>query len=118
MKIDEDNLITDFMEKPKDPPAMPGDETKSLASMGIYVFDADYLYDILQKDSQNPNSHRDFGMDIIPALVKEHKAHAHNFAKSCIRNRGDKSLVYWRDVGTIDDYWEANMDLASIEHQL
>lgn len=118
MKIDNDNLITDFMEKPQDPPPMPGDDTKSLASMGIYVFDADYLYDILQKDSETPGSHRDFGMDIIPALVKERKAHAHNFAKSCIRNRGDKNLVYWRDVGTIDAYWEANMDIASIEPQL
>lgn len=118
MKVDEDNLITEFVEKPKDPAPMPGDDTKSLASMGIYVFDADFLYQVLQKDADTQGSHRDFGMDIIPALVKERKAHAHNFTKSCIRNRGDKSIVYWRDVGTIDAYWAANMDIASIEPQL
>ncbi|MBQ9275182.1 MAG: glucose-1-phosphate adenylyltransferase [Succinivibrio sp.] len=118
MKIDNDNLITEFIEKPADPPAMPGNDKMSLASMGIYVFDADFLYERLSKDAATPGSHRDFGMDIIPALVKERKAHAHNFAKSCIRNRGDKSIVYWRDVGTIDAYWAANMDLASVEPQL
>ncbi|MBO5565649.1 MAG: glucose-1-phosphate adenylyltransferase [Succinivibrio sp.] len=118
MSIDDSNLITEFVEKPKDPAPMPGDPTKSLASMGIYVFDADFLYDILAKDANNKDSHRDFGMDIIPAMVKARKAHAHDFSKSCIRNRGDKSFVYWRDVGTIDAYWAANMDIASIEPQL
>ncbi len=118
MNVDDDNLITQFIEKPKDPPAMPGDPNKSLASMGIYVFDADFLYDVLQKDAETKGSHRDFGMDIIPQVVKDRKAHAHNFTKSCIRNSGNKDLVYWRDVGTIDAYWAANMDIASIEPQL
>ena len=118
MKINEDNLITEFVEKPKDPAAMPGNPNMSLASMGIYVFDADFLYQVLDKDAVTEGSHRDFGMDIIPALVREKLVHAHDFSKSCIRNRGNKSIVYWRDVGTIDAYWEANMDIASVQPQL
>ena len=94
MAVDNEGTITDFVEKPADPPHMPGDETKSLASMGIYVFDADYLYEALQKDAENPNSRRDFGMDIIPAMVKERKAHAHDFSISCIRNAGNPDICY------------------------
>ena len=118
MQVDSNSMITDFLEKPKDPPAMPGDDTKSLASMGIYVFNADFLYDVLQKDAATEGSRRDFGFDIIPALVREHKAHAHDFALSCIRNQGNPELCYWRDVGTIDAYWEANMDIAAVQPQL
>ena len=118
MAVDNEGTITDFVEKPADPPHMPGDETKSLASMGIYVFDADYLYEALLMDAENPNSRRDFGMDIIPAMVKERKAHAHDFSISCIRNAGNPDICYWRDVGTIDAYWEANMDIAAVQPQL
>ena len=118
MNIDENNLVVDFVEKPQDPPAMPNNPGMSLASMGIYVFDADFLYDVLQKDAENPNSRRDFGMDIIPALVGQRKVHAHDFSKSCIRNRGNRDLIYWRYVGTIDAYGEANMDIVSIQPQL
>ena len=118
MNVDENNLVTDFVEKPKDPPTMPNNPYMSLASMGIYVFDADFLYDVLQEDAQAKDSHRDFGMDIIPKLVQKRLVHAHDFSKSCIRNRGNKDIVYWRDVGTVDAYWEANMDIASVEPQL
>lgn len=118
MKVNDDNLITEFVEKPENPATMPGNPDMSLASMGIYVFDADFLYQTLDKDAANPDSHRDFGKDIIPALVNEHLVHAHDFSKSCIRNRGNKSIVYWRDVGTIDAYWAANMDIASVQPQL
>ncbi len=118
MEVNDDNLITKFVEKPKDPPAMPGNPNMSLASMGIYVFDADFLYQVLDRDAATKGSHRDFGMDIIPAMVRDHLAHAHDFSKSCIRNRGNKSIVYWRDVGTIDAYWAANMDIASVQPQL
>lgn len=118
MEVNDDNLITKFVEKPKDPPSMPGNPNMSLASMGIYVFDADFLYQVLDRDAATKGSHRDFGMDIIPAMVRDHLAHAHDFSKSCIRNRGNKSIVYWRDVGTIDAYWEANMDIASVQPQL
>lgn len=118
MKIDENNLITEFMEKPKDPPAMPGHPDKSLASMGIYVFDADFLYQLLAEDAANPESHRDFGMDIIPRLVGERKAHAHDYSRSCVFNVANPNVFYWRDVGTIDAFWDANMDIASIQPQL
>lgn len=118
MKVDESNRITDFVEKPKDPPPMPGDPNKSLASMGIYVFDADFMYEILQKDAEDEKSHRDFGMDIIPKLVREGKAYAHDYSLSCIRNVGNPNIIYWRDVGTIDAFWDANMDIASIQPQL
>ena len=118
MKTDENGLITDFIEKPKDPPAMPNNPDMSLASMGIYVFDADFLYQILEEDAHNPGSKRDFGMDIIPSLVAKRQAYAHDFSLSCIRNKGMPDICYWRDVGTIDAYWEANMDIASVQPQL
>lgn len=118
MQVDNNHMITDFLEKPKDPPGMPGDDNKTLASMGIYVFNAEFLYDVLNADAKNENSRRDFGFDIIPALVRDHKAHAHDFALSCIRNQGCKDICYWRDVGTIDAYWEANMDIAAVQPQL
>lgn len=118
MAVDGDGVITDFVEKPKDPPAMPGNPNMSLASMGIYCFDAEFLYEMLQKDAETPGSHRDFGMDIIPALVKQRLAYAHDFSISCIRNKGCPEIAYWRDVGTIDAYWEANMDIASVQPQL
>ncbi|MDO4675088.1 MAG: glucose-1-phosphate adenylyltransferase [Anaerobiospirillum succiniciproducens] len=118
MQIDNNAMVTDFLEKPKDPPGMPNDENHTLASMGIYVFNADYLYEVLTADANNENSRRDFGFDIIPALVQQHKVHAHDFALSCIRNQGWKDICYWRDVGTIDAYWEANMDIAAVQPQL
>lgn len=104
MAVDNENRIVEFKEKPKDPPAMPGREDMSLGSMGIYVFDADYLYETLQRDSHAEGSKHDFGMDIIPQAVKEKVAYAHDFTLSCIRNRGNKDICYWRDVGTIDAY--------------
>ena len=118
MQVDNNNLITDFLEKPADPPGMPNDPDRSLASMGIYVFNAEFLYNVLNEDARTEGSRRDFGFDIIPKLVKEHKAHAHDFSMSCIRNQGNLEICYWRDVGTIDAYWEANMDVASVQPQL
>ena len=118
MNVDQDWLVTDFVEKPLDPPTMPSNPYMSLASMGIYVFDAEFLYEILSRDAGNRDSHHDFGMDIIPPLVQQRMVHAHDFTKSCIRNRGNTDIVFWRDVGTVDAYWEANMDIASIQPQL
>jgi glucose-1-phosphate adenylyltransferase len=83
----------------------------ALASMGIYVFETQFLIDQLKRDAADPHSSRDFGRDIIPYLVKHGKAIAHRFAQSCVRST-DEAEVYWRDVGTIDAYWEANIDLA------
>ena len=118
MQVDNNNMITDFLEKPADPPGMPNDPDRSLASMGIYVFNAEFLYNVLNEDARTEGSRRDFGFDIIPKLVKEHKAHAHDFSMSCIRNQGNLEICYWRDVGTIDAYWEANMDVAAVQPQL
>jgi glucose-1-phosphate adenylyltransferase len=117
MHVDDSDKILDFVEKPADPPAMPGDETKSLASMGIYVFEAEYLYEILEKDAQNPKSENDFGKDIIPAIVAEGGARAHPFSRSCVMS-GLETEPYWRDVGTIDAYWQANIDLTDFEPKL
>jgi glucose-1-phosphate adenylyltransferase len=117
MHVDDSDKILDFVEKPADPPAMPGDETKSLASMGIYVFEAEYLYEILEKDAQNPKSDNDFGKDIIPAIVAEGGARAHPFSRSCVMS-GLETEPYWRDVGTIDAYWQANIDLTDFEPKL
>ncbi len=111
MAVDAADRITSFLEKPKDPPGMPDKPDQALASMGIYVFETQFLIDQLKRDAANPNSSRDFGRDIIPYLVENGKALAHRFASSCIRST-DEAEVYWRDVGTIDAYWEANIDLA------
>ncbi len=112
MAIDEARHITDFVEKPQDPPAMPGHPEVSLASMGIYVFNADYLYHLLEEDARNPESSHDFGKDLIPRAVAEHQAFAHPFSMSAIATP-PFSGPYWRDVGTVDAYWAANLDLAS-----
>ena len=117
MAVDESDRITAFVEKPADPPAMPGKPDVSLASMGIYVFNTRFLFDELRRDAETPGSTRDFGKDIIPYLVKHGKAVAHRFADSCVRSEGE-AAAYWRDVGTIDAYWEANIDLTDVVPQL
>jgi glucose-1-phosphate adenylyltransferase len=112
MAVDSERLITDFVEKPADPPAMPGQPNMALASMGIYVFDAKYLYEELSRDMSDPGSNHDFGKDIIPRAVANRCAVAHPFGLSCVSTHaGDEP--YWRDVGTIDAYWDANIDLTA-----
>ncbi len=111
MAIDTNSRIIDFVEKPADPPAMPGHPDQALASMGIYVFQTKFLIDLLRKDQEDPNSSHDFGKDIIPAIVKGGKAIAHKFSDSCVRSSSEDE-PYWRDVGTIDAFWEANIDLT------
>ncbi len=111
MAIDESARIIDFVEKPADPPAMPGHPDLALASMGIYVFKTSFLIDLLRQDQDDPNSSHDFGKDIIPAIVKGGKAIAHKFSDSCVRSSSEAE-PYWRDVGTIDAFWEANIDLT------
>ncbi len=114
MAIDERRNITAFVEKPADPPAMPGKPQRSLASMGIYIFNARYLYRELERDLADPNSSHDFGKDIIPKAVKAGKAAAHPFELSCVGKRMGLP-PYWRDVGTIDAYWDANIDLTATD---
>ncbi len=117
MAIDGQRIITAFIEKPADPPAMPGNDAVALASMGIYVFDADYLYSLLEEDLANPESSHDFGKDVIPRAVSEGRALAHPFSMSCV-SRVAGITPYWRDVGTIDAFWSANLDLASTTPEL
>lgn len=111
MAVDANSVITDFIEKPADPPSIPGDPAHSLASMGIYVFETRFLFEQLQRDAAERDSKRDFGGDIIPYIVKHGKAVAHRFADSCIR-AAEEIEEYWRDVGTLDAYFEANLDLT------
>lgn len=112
MAIDESSKITAFVEKPDEPPTMPGNPNVSLASMGIYIFNARYLFDELERDLADPDSSHDFGKDIIPAAVQKGCASAHPFGLSCVR-KDPSEVPYWRDVGTIDAYWDANMDLTA-----
>jgi glucose-1-phosphate adenylyltransferase len=117
VNIDEDDRIVSFVEKPTNPPAMPGNPNESLASMGIYVFSTDFLIDQLKRDASDPNSSRDFGKDLIPYIVRHGKAIAHHFSRSCVRSSG-QSRAYWRDVGTLDAYWQANIDLTDVVPEL
>ena len=114
MAIDATRRITDFVEKPADPPTLPGKPGRSLASMGIYIFNARYLYRELERDMADPNSSHDFGKDIIPKLVKAGVAVAHPFELSCVGGKAGHP-PYWRDVGTIDAYWDANIDLTATD---
>jgi glucose-1-phosphate adenylyltransferase len=111
MHVDEHDRIIAFVEKPKDPPGIPGNPDFALASMGIYVFNTNYLLDLLADDAAKADSSHDFGKDIIPLIVKQGKAVAHRFPNSCVKS-SKEAVAYWRDVGTVDAYWEANLDLC------
>ena len=113
MQVDATDRILDFVEKSSSPPTMPGRADRCLASMGIYVFGTEFLAEELRRDAADPTSSHDFGKDIIPRLVKEAKAVAHPFERSCIRATPD-APSYWRDVGTIDSYFTANIDLTQV----
>lgn len=117
VNADAEGNILGFLEKPADPPCIPGQPDKSYASMGIYVFNADFLYEQLYRDNKLAHSSRDFGQDIIPYLVGRCKLMAHRFADSCVVSIG-QSEAYWRDVGTIDAYWSANIDLTTVTPSL
>ena len=117
MHVDKTDTIIDFVEKPADPPGIPGNESMALASMGIYVFHTRFLIDLLKADANDPNSSRDFGKDLIPHIVKNGKAVAHRFNESCVRAEMETES-YWRDVGTVDAYWQANIDLTDIVPEL
>ncbi len=114
--VDTEGRIVGFVEKPEDPPCIPGKPGVCLASMGIYLFKADFLFRELLRDAEDPLSTHDFGKDLIPYLLDKAKVCAHRFEKSCIPNL-DKA-PYWRDAGTVDAYWEANMDLTYVDPAL
>jgi len=115
MAVDAGMRITDFVEKPTDPPAMPGKPDVALASMGIYIFNARYLFDELEREFATRDTNHDFGKDVVPRAVSAGVAHAHSFERSCV---GKPGKSYWRDVGTIDAYWQANIDLTAREPDL
>jgi len=117
MHVDGRDRVIDFVEKPKDPPGIPDKPDMALASMGIYVFETRFLMEQLRRDAQTEGSSRDFGKDIIPYIVKNGSAWAHRFPRSCVRSPNEE-VAYWRDVGTIDAYWKANIDLTDVTPQL
>lgn len=117
MHVDEHDRILEFMEKPADPPAMPGRPDEALASMGIYVFETKRLFEILAEDAADASSKHDFGGDIVPRLVRTGKAVAHPFSRSCVLT-GEETTPYWRDVGTVDAFWQANLDLTDFRPEL
>lgn len=112
MTIDEDCRITKFTEKPKEPEGIPGKLDKCLASMGIYIFKTKYLYNTLTADASDKTSTHDFGKDIVPASIKNNMTLAYPFLDK------DGEPGYWRDVGTIDSYWKANMEMCDVEPEL
>ena len=113
MQVNERNRIIGFDEKPSNPKTIPGNPDQCLASMGVYVFSARFLFEQLLKDANQAGSQRDFGKNIIPSVIDSHRVFAFPF-----QDENRKSQAYWRDVGTIDAYYEANMDLVSVDPML
>lgn len=116
MSVDEEGRVLEFAEKPAEPQHLPGDPAHALASMGIYVFNTSFLIEQLLRDADDPKSSHDFGKDVIPHCVKRYRTFAQNFSDSCV-SEPDKP-PYWRDVGTLDAYWAANMDLVQVTPDL
>jgi len=113
MDVDKEGRVIEFAEKPEHPKAIVGMPDKALASMGVYVFNAPFLYEQLLRDVDDPRSSHDFGKDIIPHLIaSKYRVYAQNFNCSCVKHNDGKP--YWRDVGTVDAYWEANMELTKV----
>ncbi|MHB1109750.1 MAG: glucose-1-phosphate adenylyltransferase [Devosia sp.] len=117
MAVDGRDRVVDFVEKPEDPPGIPDRPDTALASMGIYVFETRFLMEQLRRDASTEGSRRDFGKDVIPYIVKNGSAWAHRFTRSCVRSTNEE-VAYWRDVGTVDAYWKANIDLTDAAPQL
>ncbi len=113
MGVDEDHIIHSFQEKPAEPEAVPGNPDKALCSMGIYIFNTDLLFELLIRDADTPNSSRDFGKDIIPAAIEKYRVNAYRFTQA-----NSSIQAYWRDVGTVDAFWEANLELIGVTPEL
>ncbi|MBI5435550.1 MAG: glucose-1-phosphate adenylyltransferase [Nitrosomonadales bacterium] len=117
MAVDAESRVVDFSEKPEHPAPIPGKPGLALASMGVYIFNMDFLCEQLARDAYDPHSSHDFGKDIIPHLVSTgYRVFAQSFNSSCVKM--DNGEPYWRDVGTIDSYWEANMELTKVTPDL
>ena len=117
MGVDDNSRVVEFAEKPANPASIPGKPDRSLVSMGIYVFNTKFLFEQLIRDADEKNSSHDFGKDLIPHLVEKYRVFAQSFEQSCV-GMGDDKVPYWRDVGTIDSYWEANMELTKVNPDL
>lgn len=113
MSVAKDGRVLRFAEKPPHPESMPGNPNVALASMGIYVFNPDFLYEQLIKDADTSNSAHDFGKDIIPAIIDKYRVYAYPF-----RDASSSKQAYWRDVGTVDAFWAANMELIGVTPEL
>jgi glucose-1-phosphate adenylyltransferase len=110
MRVDNQDRVTGFQEKPREPSSIPGDPQHCLASMGIYVFTARPMYELLCQDATRPDSDHDFGKNIIPSMIESQRVFAYRF-----RDKNRKADPYWRDVGTLDAYYQANMDLIEVD---
>ncbi len=117
IEVDRNGSITGFKEKPSDPRPIPGRAGMALCSMGNYLFDTDVLIELLERDAKNESGH-DFGRDLIPAAVKRYAVKAYDFSKNMVPGEQKGAAGYWRDVGEIDSYWQANMDLVSVTPML
>jgi len=113
MAVDDEGRIVDFEEKPSSPKPLPGKEDVALCSMGIYVFNRAFLFEQLIKDADTRNSSHDFGKDIIPSVIRNYRAFAYNFL-----DKETGTQAYWRDVGTVDAFWEANLELIGVTPEL
>ncbi len=118
IEVDEQWRIVGFEEKPADPKPIPGDPSKALVSMGNYVFNTEVLEDVLGRDHADANSSHDFGKDVIPAMIDRYPLYAYNFLDNVVPGEGERERGYWRDVGTIDTFFAANMDLRSVSPML
>lgn len=118
MQVDAGRRVVRFAEKPAEPPPLPERPDRALANMGVYVFDAEFLYAQLSRDHGDAGSTHDFGKDVIPHCVSHHQVKAHHFSDSCVGRLSGSTVPYWRDVGTIDAYWQANMELTKVTPDL
>ena len=110
MQVDESDRLVGFEEKPLHPKSLPGEVDQCMASMGIYLFDSRFLFEQLCRDANNPTSSHDFGKDILPSIIESQRVFAYRF-----RDENRKCQAYWRDVGTLDAFYQANMDLISVD---
>jgi glucose-1-phosphate adenylyltransferase len=113
-----DGLIVGFHEKRPDAPQMPGHPGRVYASMGNYIFNAETLLEVLETDSLNPSSRHDFGHDILPSLIEKARMYAYEFRANTIPGETDSDAAYWRDVGSVDAYYDAHMDLCGVTPSL
>lgn len=116
LAVDETDRVVEFAEKPSNPKHTPNDSSQAFASMGIYIFNVKFLYEQLVRDAGDSKSSHDFGGDIIPYVINKYRVQAHRFSDSCVGAQDGN--YYWRDVGTIDAYWEANMELTKVVPEL